>query len=94
MTDAASISETSVNFYQTTQRNNPEDSNIHIRRHYNQKLDRILTHLRAVTTFTPSYFEIHFNIILLPVFKHPKVTYSLEVFVNIILCVFLFSADI
>jgi hypothetical protein len=28
MMEAASISETSVNFYQTTQRNNPEDSHL------------------------------------------------------------------
>jgi hypothetical protein len=28
MTDAASTSETSVNFYQTTRRNNPEDSHL------------------------------------------------------------------
>jgi hypothetical protein len=29
MMKAASTSETSVNFYQTTQRNNPEDSHLH-----------------------------------------------------------------
>jgi hypothetical protein len=29
VTEAASISETSVNFYQTTWRNNPEDSHLH-----------------------------------------------------------------
>jgi hypothetical protein len=29
--EAASTSETSVNFYQTTKRNNPEDSHIHTR---------------------------------------------------------------
>jgi hypothetical protein len=29
MTEAASISETSVNFYQTTRRYNPEDSHLH-----------------------------------------------------------------
>jgi hypothetical protein len=32
MMDAVSISETSVNFYQTTQRNIPEDSHLHTRR--------------------------------------------------------------
>jgi hypothetical protein len=31
MMEAASTSETSVNFYQTTRRNNPEDSRLHIR---------------------------------------------------------------
>jgi hypothetical protein len=30
MTEAASTCETSVNFYQTTRRNNPEDSHLHI----------------------------------------------------------------
>jgi hypothetical protein len=29
MIEAASTSETSVNFYQTTPRNNPEDSHLH-----------------------------------------------------------------
>jgi hypothetical protein len=30
--EAASTPETSVNFYQTTRRNNPEDSHLHARR--------------------------------------------------------------
>jgi hypothetical protein len=30
MMEAANTSETSVNFYQTTRRNNPEDSHLHI----------------------------------------------------------------
>jgi hypothetical protein len=30
MMEAASTSETSVNFYQTTRRNTPEDSHLHI----------------------------------------------------------------
>jgi hypothetical protein len=34
---AASISETSVNFYQTTWRNNPEDSHLHTHRRENFK---------------------------------------------------------
>jgi hypothetical protein len=33
--EAASVSETSVNFYQTTRRNNPEDSHLHTRRREN-----------------------------------------------------------
>jgi hypothetical protein len=32
MMEAASTSETSVNFYQTTRRNDPEDSHLYIRR--------------------------------------------------------------
>jgi hypothetical protein len=34
---AASTSETSVSVYQTTRRNNPEDSRLHTRRHENLK---------------------------------------------------------
>jgi hypothetical protein len=37
MMEAASISETSINFYQTTRRNNPEDSHLHTRRRENMK---------------------------------------------------------
>jgi hypothetical protein len=37
MMDAASTSETSVNFYQTTWRNNLEDSHLHTRRRENLK---------------------------------------------------------
>jgi hypothetical protein len=36
ITDAASISETLVNFYEATRRNNPEDSHLHTR--YHEKL--------------------------------------------------------
>jgi hypothetical protein len=35
--EAASTSETSINFYQTTLRNNPEDSHLHTRRRENLK---------------------------------------------------------
>jgi hypothetical protein len=41
MMEAASISETLVNFYQTTRRNNPEDSHLHIRRRENLKSYRV-----------------------------------------------------
>jgi hypothetical protein len=37
MMEAVSASETSVNFYQTTRRNNPEDSHLHTRRRENLK---------------------------------------------------------
>jgi hypothetical protein len=37
MVEAASTSETSVNFYQTTRRNNTEDSQLHTRRRENLK---------------------------------------------------------
>jgi hypothetical protein len=37
MMEAVSISETSVNVYQTTLRNNPDDSHVHTRRRENLK---------------------------------------------------------
>jgi hypothetical protein len=37
MIEAASTSETLVNFYETTQRYNPEDSHLHTRRRENLK---------------------------------------------------------
>jgi hypothetical protein len=37
MMEAAGTSKTSVNFYQTFRRNNPEDSHLHTRRRENQK---------------------------------------------------------
>jgi hypothetical protein len=37
MMEAALTSETSVKFYQTTRRNNPEDSHLHTRRRENIK---------------------------------------------------------
>jgi hypothetical protein len=37
MLEAAGTSETSVNFYQTTRSNNPEDSHLHTRRRENLK---------------------------------------------------------
>jgi hypothetical protein len=37
MMEAASTTKTSVNIYQTTLRNNPEDSHLYIRRHENLK---------------------------------------------------------
>jgi hypothetical protein len=37
MIEAANTSETSVNFYQTTRRNIPEDSHLHTRRRENLK---------------------------------------------------------
>jgi hypothetical protein len=40
--EAASTSETSVNYYQTTRRNNPEDSHLHTRRRENLKSHKII----------------------------------------------------
>jgi hypothetical protein len=45
MMEAASISETSVVFYQTTRRKNPEDSHLHTRRRENLKSHYTKIHL-------------------------------------------------
>jgi hypothetical protein len=44
MMEAASTSETSINFYYTTRRNNPEDSNLHV--HYYFSLHSTLKDLK------------------------------------------------
>jgi hypothetical protein len=49
MVEAASTSETLVNFYQTTRRNNPEDSHVHTRRRENLKSHEISL-LRTTTS--------------------------------------------
>jgi hypothetical protein len=41
MMEAASTSETSVNIYQTTRRNNPEDSHLHDRIMLNTEQERL-----------------------------------------------------
>jgi hypothetical protein len=41
MMEATSISETSVNFFQTTRRYNPEDSHLHIRHRDNLKSEYV-----------------------------------------------------
>jgi hypothetical protein len=38
--EAANTSETSVNFYQTTQHNNPKDSHLHIHHHDNLNITK------------------------------------------------------
>jgi hypothetical protein len=40
MMEASSTSETSVNFHQTTRRNNPEDSHLHTRRREDKKSNK------------------------------------------------------
>jgi hypothetical protein len=42
--EAANTSETSVNFYQTTRRNNPEDNHLHIRRRKDLELKKNCMH--------------------------------------------------
>jgi hypothetical protein len=43
MVEAARNYETSVNFYRTTRRNNPEDNHLHIRRRENLKSHRVFS---------------------------------------------------
>jgi hypothetical protein len=52
----ASTSETSVNFYQTTRLNNPEDSHLHTRRHENLKsyLIKVIFHHLICNFSSPS----------------------------------------
>jgi hypothetical protein len=49
MTEAVSISETSVNFYQTTRRNIPEDIHLHTRRRENLKSQRTFNFKYKIT---------------------------------------------
>jgi phosphoserine aminotransferase len=66
MTEAVSTSETSVNFYQTTRRNIPEESNIHIRRRENLKSQMILN------------IPEDYHIIFVHVGIHPETLHSCE----------------
>jgi hypothetical protein len=50
MMEAASTSETSVNFYQITRHNNPEDSHLHTRRRENLKSHKVLRRIFGRTT--------------------------------------------
>jgi hypothetical protein len=47
MMEAASISKTSINFYQTSRRNNPEDSHRHIHRRENLTSHLVLSELET-----------------------------------------------
>jgi hypothetical protein len=58
MMEAASTSETSVNFYQTTQRYNPEDSHLHTRRHENLKSYLMMTDLNYFDTPTEIIHDV------------------------------------
>jgi hypothetical protein len=60
MMEAARTSETLVNFYQTTQRYNPEDS--HLRTHHHENLKSYLTLFLFVSVVSTQIFK-HFQII-------------------------------
>jgi hypothetical protein len=57
MMEAASTSETSVNFYQTAWRNNPEDSHLHTRRRKTSNLTKPLDYLEDREKQRISYAE-------------------------------------
>jgi hypothetical protein len=59
--EAASTSETSVNFYQTTRRNNPEDSHLHTRRRENLKFRYLFCYLRVFIWFMLFVFIVHYT---------------------------------
>jgi hypothetical protein len=60
MMEAASTSETSVNLYQTTRRNNPEDSHLHTHRRENLKshLDEFSLLILTTRLMALSYTDI------------------------------------
>jgi hypothetical protein len=57
ITEGASTSETSANFYQTTRRNNPKDSHLHTRRREN---------LKSRIFMSCSFHSLHMNFPLPP----------------------------
>jgi hypothetical protein len=62
MMEAASTSETSVNFYQTTRPNNPEDSHLHTRRRKNLKSHKYpysTIRILSMTLFSGTLISIH-----------------------------------
>jgi hypothetical protein len=67
MMEAASTSETSVNFYQTTRRNNPENSYFHSRRRENLKSHmNCLTFMRCILTRDGQKDGRHANVTVTP----------------------------
>jgi hypothetical protein len=60
MMEAASTSETSVNFYQTALRNNPENSNLHTRRRENLR-SHILLFCRGYKVIYIHYYFFNIN---------------------------------
>jgi hypothetical protein len=55
MMEAASMSETSANFYQITRRNNPEDSRLHTPRRENLILYKVSSQIHFLPSFTGLY---------------------------------------
>jgi hypothetical protein len=51
MMDAASTDKTSVNFFHTTRRNNPEDSHLHTRRRENLKYHLVQIMMLSIFRF-------------------------------------------
>jgi hypothetical protein len=62
MMEAASTSETSVNFYQTTRRNNPEDSHLHNFRRENLKYHLSFSSFSFTFSTFLFFFSFHFSV--------------------------------
>jgi hypothetical protein len=60
MMEAASASETSVNFYQTTRRNIPEDSHLHTPRRENLKFHHVTKYFTVICEHTQLCFNIKY----------------------------------
>jgi hypothetical protein len=62
MMEAVSTSETSVNLYETTRRNIPEDSHLHTRRHQNLKYQAVgLDHVIASVVIIIIIYSVYAN---------------------------------
>jgi hypothetical protein len=72
MMDAASTSETSVNFYKTTRHNIPEDSHLHTHRRENLNSHQV----NALHNLRPSFFKIHFIVTIYAWNSQVSLSYS------------------
>jgi hypothetical protein len=79
MMEAVSTSETSVNFYQTTRPNIPEDSYLHTGRRENLKSHKTYVEPEEDSSHPHIIFKIHFNIIFLLCHKHLENCYDDDV---------------
>jgi hypothetical protein len=83
MMEAARTSETSVNVYQTTRRNNPEDS--HLRTHHRENLKSyLISYLLQVTKLV--YDNKPFIGVLMPLWVSPKFSKGKYVLRVIVIC--------
>jgi hypothetical protein len=69
MMEAANTSETSVNFYQTTRRSNPDNSNLHIRRSENLKSHLVTLLFPKNECAKLAFITRNFQTLLFPISK-------------------------